>query len=111
MPQHAVVTVCVASLATLACRSDHIRLGLSMAYVLGGECRGAGMYRATPGCGLASSPGALVAQRTHMSFPVAACAISPYLQALTPRSLLSHVTSEHNNFPSRRSLSHPPVGL
>ena len=69
------------------------------------------MYRATPGCGLASSPGALVAQRAHMSFPVAACAISPNPQALTPRSLLSFVTSEHNNFHSRRSLSHPPVGF
>ena len=34
--------------STLACLSNHIRLGLSMAYVLGGECRGAGMYPGHP---------------------------------------------------------------
>ena len=68
-----------------------------------GTCRGAGMYRATPGCGLASSPGALVARRAHMSFPVAACAISPYLQALTPRSLLSPMSPANTT-------TFPPVG-
>ena len=45
-PKHAVVPVCVSLTSPQACLTTIIRLGLSMAYVLGGECRGAGMYRA-----------------------------------------------------------------
>ena len=98
--------------STLACRSDHYQTRPQH----GLRLRGGGVVE--PACTGPPLAAGLLAHRAHWLPGAPTChsllrrAQYPLTQqALTPRSLLSKVTSEHNNFPSRRSLSHPLEGL
>ena len=82
-----------------------------MAYVLGGECRGAGMYRATRLRAVLALPGALPSP-AHPSDTLC-CGVRniPLPAGSNAVISLTHRTCEHNNFSSRLSLSRPPEGL